>query len=202
MIKVIKLNKTFDGKCVLRDFDITFPNEGFIALCGPSGCGKTTLLNLISGLVKGDSGEIVFDSPNPKISMSFQEARLLPERNAVQNVNIVLGDKKATIDQSRSILEQLGISDPSAYPEELSGGMKARVGIARALAVKADIYLFDEPFANLDEETARLVFNVIKKHTHGKLCLTVMHDRQLAFQLADSVIDFGEAPIIGYSTAK
>jgi NitT/TauT family transport system ATP-binding protein len=129
--------------------------------------------------------------------MSFQESRLLPERTALQNVNFVLGDKKATLGKSQELLYELGISDTGLYPDELSGGMKARVSIARALAKRSEIYVFDEPFANLDIETAAMTAEVIKSHTECALVIAVIHDREFAERIADRVICFNDTPISG-----
>ncbi len=194
MLKIKSLSKSFDSKEVISDLTVEFSNTGFTALCGASGYGKTTLLKLISGLIKPDAGSIEIPE-NTIISMSFQEPRLLPDRTAAQNVNLVLGDKKATLPRAKELLCELGISEHDALPHELSGGMKARVGIARALAVKADIYLFDEPFANLDRSTAELTASVIKKHAAGKLVLAVMHDEVFAEAIADRIIRFDQTPL-------
>ena len=99
-----------------------------------------------------------------------------------------MGYKKATLPRAEELLSELGISDASLYPDELSGGMKARVSIARALALKADIYLFDEPFANLDRETSLLCAGAIKRKTAGALTVAVIHDTDLAEKVADRVI--------------
>ena len=188
MLKLIDLSKSYDGKKVVDNLTLEIPCTGFVAICGPSGCGKTTLLNLIAQLTKPDNGKIVFDIPKPIISMSFQEPRLLGGRTAAENVNLVLGDKKATLPQAEELLCDLGISDTDLYPNELSGGMKARVSIARALAVNADLYLFDEPFANLDAETALLCAEVIKRKNEASLTVAVIHDTSLAERIADKVI--------------
>ena len=153
-----------------------------------------TLNNLIPRMQKELNIEIIC---NHSISMSFQEPRLLPDRTALQNVNFVLGDKKATLGKPQELLYELGISDTSLYPDELSGGMKARVSIARALARKSDIYLFDEPFANLDKETAEMTAEVIKRHTKFALVIAVIHDIELAERIADRVIRFNDSPISG-----
>ncbi|MGM9642835.1 MAG: ATP-binding cassette domain-containing protein [Eubacteriales bacterium] len=194
MIKFNDISKSFDGKEVIKGLTFDFPESGFISLCGASGYGKTTVLNLIAGLINPDSGSIEIGK-SAVVSMSFQEPRLLPGRTATQNVNIVLGDKKATLSQAKELLMELGIPDFDALPDELSGGMKARVGIARALAYDADVYLFDEPFASLDSATAQLAVEVIKKHTGGKLVLAVMHDESFAELISDRVIRFTETPI-------
>ncbi len=187
MIKLHHIFKSFEGKEVIKDLEAKLPESGFIALCGASGCGKTTLLNLISGLIKPDRGSIEINK-SAVISMSFQEPRLLGERTAAQNVNLVLGDKKTTLPLAEELLSELGITDFNALPDELSGGMKARVGIARALAKRADIFLFDEPFAALDADTAQLTASVIKKHTEGKLVIAVIHDEAFAERIAERVI--------------
>jgi ABC-type multidrug transport system ATPase subunit len=188
MVKLINLSKKYDGKTVVDNLTFEFPRAGFIAICGPSGCGKTTLLNLIAQLTTPDGGKVVFDIPKPTISVSFQEPRLLIGRTASENVNLVMGDKKATLPQAEELLCELGITDTDLYPDELSGGMKARVSIARALAVNADLYIFDEPFANLDADTALHCAEVIKRKTANSLTIAVIHDINLAEQIADKVI--------------
>ena len=188
MLKLIDISKAFDEKKVLSGITLEFPSVGFVAICGPSGCGKTTLLSIIAGLSKPDRGSLVFEIPKPMISMSFQEPRLLGGRTAAQNVNLVLGDKKATLQRAEELLYELGITDTDQYPDELSGGMKARVSIARALAPIADVYLFDEPFANLDRETTLICADVIKRRTESALAVAVIHDTSLAEQIADRVI--------------
>ncbi len=190
MLRIDNLCKRFDGKEVIKDLSLSFPQSGFVAICGPSGCGKSTLLHIIAGLQKPNSGQIVFDDRSHSISMSFQEPRLLSDRNALQNVNFVLGDKKATLSRAKELLWALDIQNVDLYPDELSGGMKARVSIARALAKKSDIYIFDEPFANLDKETALTCVDVIKKETTGALTIAVLHDTELAQRISDQVIYF------------
>ena len=188
MLKIKNLTKSFDGRKIFDDFSIDLPHKGFIAICGPSGCGKTTLLRIIAGIERSDSGSIEFPISKPTASMSFQEARLLPGLTARENVNLVLGDQKATLPISEELLNKVGIIDTSLYPEELSGGMKARVSIARALAIKADVYLFDEPFASLDSATADLCAEVIHKMTADALTVAVIHDVEFAKRIADRII--------------
>ena len=190
MIRIDNLCKSFDGKEVIKDLSLSFPQSGFVAVCGPSGCGKSTLLHIIAGIEKPSGGEIVFDDRSQSISMSFQEPRLLPDRTALQNVNFVLGDKKATLSRAKELLWALDIRNVDLYPDELSGGMKARVSIARALAKESAIYIFDEPFANLDKETALMCVDVIKKETAGALTIAVLHDTELAEKISDQVIYF------------
>ena len=190
MIRIDNLCKSFDGKEAIKDLSLSFPQSGFVAICGPSGCGKSTLLHIIAGIEKPSSGKITFDDRSHSISMSFQVPRLLPDRTAMQNVNFVLGDKKATLSRAKELLLAVDIQNVGLYPDELSGGMKARVSIARALAKEADIYIFDEPFANLDKETALMCVDVIKKETAGALTIAVLHDTELAERISDKVIYF------------
>ena len=194
MLWINDISKSFDSKEVIKSLSVSFPESGFIAICGPSGCGKSTLLRIIAGIEKANCGEIIC---NNSISMSFQEPRLLPDRTALQNVNFVLGDKKATLGKPQELLYELGIVDTGLYPDELSGGMKARVSIARALARRSDIYLFDEPFANLDRDTAEMTAEVIKRHTKGALVIAVIHNNELAERIADRVVCFKDSPISG-----
>jgi len=197
MLRINDLSKSFNNKDVIKNLSLSLPDSGFIAICGPSGCGKSTLLHLIAGIEKPSEGEICFSGEKRSISMSFQDSRLLAERTALQNVNFVLGEKKATLSRAEKLLFEVGITDVGLYPDELSGGMKARVSIARALAKDADIYLFDEPFANLDKETAEMTAAAIKNHTEGVLVIAVIHDKEFAVRIADMVIYFDETPITG-----
>lgn len=188
MLQINDLCKSFDGKEVIKSLSLAFPKSGFVTICGPSGCGKTTLLHIIAGIESSNSGEILYGAKHQRISMSFQEPRLLPHRTALQNVNFVLGDKKATLPRAKELLLMLDIKDHDLYPDELSGGMKARVSIARALAKRSDIYIFDEPFANLDKDTSLLCVDAIKKEAEGALIIAVLHDTELAESISDRVI--------------
>lgn len=190
MIRLDNVCKSFDGKEIIKGLSLSFPQSGFVAICGPSGCGKSTLLHIIAGIEKPSAGQIIFDDRSHSISMSFQEPRLLPDRTALQNVNFVLGDKKATLSRAKELLVALNIGNDDLYPDELSGGMKARVSIARALAKKSDIYIFDEPFANLDKETTLMCVDIIKKETKGALTIAVLHDTELAEKISNKVVYF------------
>lgn len=197
MIKITSLCRAFD-KEVIKDLSATLPSCGFVSVCGPSGCGKSTLLRILSGLDTNYSGS-VDPSPNSlKVSMAFQEPRLLPWRTAAENVNLVIGDKKETLQRSAELLIELGFeeADLTKLPNELSGGMKARVSLARALAISdAQLYIFDEPFASLDAATARLCARVIHARTAGALCLAVIHDTELAHEISDAVLYCKGSPL-------
>ena len=197
MIKISSLSRSFSSP-VIDSLSLTLPDRGFIALCGPSGCGKSTLLRILSGLDTEYSGSVEPSPSELKVSMAFQEPRLLPWRTAAENVNLVIGDKKETLQSSAELLLELGFEkdDLTKLPDELSGGMKARVSLARALAISdAQLYIFDEPFASLDAATARLCARVIRARTAGALCLAVIHDTELAHEISDTVLYCKGSPL-------
>jgi NitT/TauT family transport system ATP-binding protein len=157
------VSKSYAGRRVLDSFDLTVAKGEFVTLLGSSGCGKSTVLKLISGLTPPSSGTIRVDGMSPKnaretISYIFQDATLLPWRTVRQNVGLGLelegvnGDRRRQ--KSASLLDLVGLGEVAeAYPRELSGGMKMRVSIARALATSPRLLLMDEPFGALDEMT-------------------------------------------------
>jgi NitT/TauT family transport system ATP-binding protein len=162
MIELSDLTKRYgDGQTVLDSMNLTISKGEFVSLIGPSGCGKSTALKLISGLAVPTAGTITVDGMTPKnarelISFIFQDATLLPWRTVEQNVGLGLeleavGNTRRKEKTSR-LLELVGLENMAdAYPRELSGGMKMRVSIARALATSPKLLLMDEPFAALDE---------------------------------------------------
>jgi len=162
MIEISSLTKRYgDGQIILDSVNLTISKGEFVTLIGPSGCGKSTMLKLISGLAMPTSGTITVDGLTPKnareiISFIFQDATLLPWRTVAQNVGLGLeleGVGKVPRDEKTSqLIELVGLQHmANAYPRELSGGMKMRVSIARALASNPRLLLMDEPFAALDE---------------------------------------------------
>lgn len=151
------VGKTFpDGTVALRDvsFDV-HPGE-FVTVVGPSGCGKSTLLRLASGLDSVTDGECIVDRSN--IGYVFQDATLLPWRTVLNNVELIAelhGEPKANRqERSISAINKVGLAGfESHYPQQLSGGMRMRVSLARSLVMSPPIFLFDEPFGALDEIT-------------------------------------------------
>ena len=180
MIILQNVGKSFGKKNVIKDLSYVFEDGVCYVISGRSGCGKSTLLRLIARLDKKHEGII---SGAGKISMSFQDARLFPWLNALENAAAGLNgsdaDKEKKMSEAASLLRRLGFTeaDLSSSAGELSGGMQARVGIARALLRDADTYLFDEPFANLDAETALYCAEVIRELTseRGRICIIVSH---------------------------
>jgi NitT/TauT family transport system ATP-binding protein len=162
MIELSGLTKRYgEGQTILDSVNLTITKGEFVSIIGPSGCGKSTVLKLIAGLAVPTSGTICVDGMTPKnarklISFIFQDATLLPWRTVAQNVGLGLeleGIGKIPRNQKTSqLIELVGLQHMAdAYPRELSGGMKMRASIARALATSPRLLLMDEPFAALDE---------------------------------------------------
>ncbi len=213
LLTIENIKKTFaNGKSeilVLDEVSFSIGDEEFVCLVGPSGCGKSTLLRIISGLEKADSGRILFQGqpvthPIPQISMVFQLFGLLPWKTALENVELpmeVLGVKKE--DRARTAQDYLKMVQldgfENTYPHDLSGGMKQRVGIARALALRPVILLMDEPFSSLDELTAKtlreLTLNIWRDPSAPpNSTIMVSHNVEEAVYMADRVLVMAPRP--------
>ena len=158
---------------ILDKFSFAFPEKGAVCLSGPSGCGKTTLLRLLAGLEKPQGGIICgIDSLHP--AFVFQENRLLPWMSALDNVALVCGDNGRII--AEKWLGRVGLGgNEHKRPGELSGGMKRRIAIARALAAPADFLILDEPFTGLDEPLWMSIAGDIADIYADKLVIMVTH---------------------------
>jgi NitT/TauT family transport system ATP-binding protein len=162
MVEILKVSKRYGAAGAVVDaVDLCVLKEEFVTLVGPSGCGKSTVLKLISGLTGPSAGTLRVDGMTPAnareiVSYIFQDATLLPWRTVRQNVGLGLeldgASKQRREERTGALLELVGLAHvANAYPRELSGGMKMRVSIARALATSPRLLLMDEPFAALDE---------------------------------------------------
>ena len=170
MISIDNVSKEYKGKQVLEGLSLKMPDVGIVRLMGRSGEGKTTLLNIIAGLKKPDSGSV---NVSGSISMVFQEDRLLRWESALENVRLAANGKTSP----EKILSELGLgSELNTRVKELSGGMARRVAIARCLAHEADIYIMDEPTRGLDAETAAQTVETVRRYTKDGLLLVVTHD--------------------------
>jgi NitT/TauT family transport system ATP-binding protein len=190
----------------LRGFDLDVDEGEFLSIVGPSGCGKSTFLNVLLGLVKPDSGDLTIDGraiagPGTDRAMVFQEFGLLPWRTVSANVELGLelkGIPAATRrSTSQGFIEMVGLAGfEGHYPHELSGGMKQRVGLARALATDPDVLLMDEPFAALDAQTRDLMQVELLRiwQEARKTVLFVTHQIDEAIYLSDRVMVMTKRP--------
>jgi NitT/TauT family transport system ATP-binding protein len=190
----------------LRDIDLDVAPGEFVALLGPSGCGKSTLLYLVAGLEETTAGEIAsfgkrVVSPSPDRSLIFQETSLFPWLTVWQNVSFGLSirgegfaERKAV---ARQALQRVGLAEAmEKRPDELSGGMRQRVAVARALAMRPKVLLMDEPFAALDVQTRQKMQDFLLDvwHESGASVLFVTHHIDEAVALADRVVVFTARP--------
>lgn len=193
----------------LRDIHLTVARGEFVTLIGHSGCGKSTLLNLVSGLLAPTSGHVLLGNreirgPGPDRAVVFQNHSLLPWMSCLENVHLaverVFGDSETraqTTERARAALKLVGLSHASdKKPHEISGGMKQRVGIARALAMEPKVLLMDEPFGALDALTrAHLqdeLLGIIAKT--GSTVVMVTHDVDEAVLLSDRIVMMTNGP--------
>ena len=166
-IQAKNLYKWFPGGIVLEDVSLTIRSGEFLCIVGPSGCGKTTLLRLLAGLAEIDHGSvsvggIPVTGPSPKVAVVFQHFGLFPWKTVYRNVALPLqlarAGKAETERRVSEILATVGLTGHERkYPAQLSGGMKQRAGLARALAASPDVLLMDEPFAAVDAQTRELL---------------------------------------------
>ena len=185
-IKITNLKKTYQNLTVFENLNLEVKKSGKIAIMGESGCGKTTLLNIISGLEKADAGRI--DGLPEKISFVFQEDRLFEKFTALSNAKFA-ADRSINDETAREHLIEVGLTDSALQAaENLSGGMKRRVSIVRAVLAKADLLLLDEPFKGLDEGNRENVANYILKNTADTTVILVTHDRDEAELLSADII--------------
>ena len=198
-----KGDSSFD---VLRDINVEIQPGEFVSIVGASGCGKTTFLRLVDGLIAPSSGTVLIDGqtvdkPGKKISFVFQQDGLFPWRTVISNTAIGPEIAGQPAEQARNIghefLRLVGLSGfDHHYPHELSGGMRQRVNIARALSAGADVMLMDEPFAALDAQTREIMQSELLRiwQQTKKTVLLVTHQIDEAVYLSDRVLIFTVRP--------
>lgn len=191
---------------VLEGVDLEIASNEFVSIIGGSGSGKTTLLRILAGLIAADAGEVLVDGvrvtrPSRERSMVFQAINLLPWRNVQRNVEfgLEMGGVAAETRKQEALryIELVGLKDHAyAYPHELSGGMRQRVGIARALATNPDILLMDEPFGSLDAQTGEFLWDELLKIVDKtrKTVVFVTHHIDEAIYLSDRIVVLGGKP--------
>lgn len=207
IVEVTGLGKTYDGGVeALRDVSIQFPRGKLSTLLGPSGCGKTTLLKIIAGLIPSNRGEVrvkgrPVSGPGPERAFVFQDFALLPWATVMRNVAFGLElrgvSRPERDDIARRYIAEVGLKGfEMSYPNQLSGGMKQRVGLARALTVDADIILMDEPFSSVDEQTRRKfqedLLGLLQRRQ--KTVIFVTHSIEEAAYLSDQIVLLSPRP--------
>jgi ABC-type nitrate/sulfonate/bicarbonate transport system ATPase subunit len=180
IIELVAVRKSFNALKVIENLNITVNQNEVISLVGPSGCGKTTALKIIAGLERSEG---IVEKNFTRPAFIFQEPRLLPWKTALDNIIFVLFDRVPKQDRrekiARRYLSLMGIDKFGGYyPSQLSGGMKKRVSIARALAIEPDLILMDEPFSDLDFPLRLLLIDHIKEilKVESRTVLYITHD--------------------------
>ena len=192
-MRLDKVTVRFGEQIVLEDFSLTLPAQGWFALMGPSGIGKTTLLRVMMGLEKAQSGQV--DRQGQTCATLFQEDRLLPWLTARGNVEAVLD--KGEKDKAAALLTEMGL-EPQAfdkYPHELSGGMRRRVALARLVGYGGDVWLMDEAFKGLDVDSKHRVMDALRGYGEKKLILMVTHDEEDARYLDAHILQVSGPPL-------
>ncbi len=195
------VSRIFDGGVeAVRAMDLDVAAGEFVALIGPSGCGKSTLLRIIAGLDRATCGTVAI-APAAPLAFVFQDAHLLPWRNVLRNVTLPLElagmEKTRRIERAMTAIEQVGLADAiKRYPAQLSGGMRMRVSLARALVTDPGLLLLDEPFAALDEITRQQLDEQLRElwARRKMTVLFVTHSINEATFLADRAIVFTRRP--------
>jgi len=201
VVQVRGVSKVYPGGVhALDDVSVDFPRGQLTSLLGPSGCGKTTLLKIIAGLLPATSGEVIVNGrpvsgPGPERAFVFQDFALMPWATVMRNVGFGLelrgvakGEREAV---AARYIRQVGLAGfEQKYPHELSGGMRQRVGLARALAVDADVLLMDEPFSAVDEQTRRKFQEDLLALVAGerKTFIFVTHSIEEAVYVSDRIV--------------
>jgi NitT/TauT family transport system ATP-binding protein len=207
IVEVKNVDKTYDsGVEALKEITLALPRGELITFLGPSGCGKTTLLKIIAGLISPTDGEVwvkgnKVSGPGPERAFVFQDFALLPWASVLRNVAFGLELRGVPKDErekiARKYIAEVGLSSfESRYPHQLSGGMKQRVGLARALAINAEIVLMDEPFSSVDEQTRRKFQEELLDllTINHKTVIFVTHSIEEAAYLSDQIVLLSQRP--------
>lgn len=183
---------------VIKNLEFEIVTDAFISLVGPSGAGKSTLLNILSGLDGNFDGSLEWVDGGPGcVSYVFQDPRLMPWLTVRENVELVMNDAKkdsSWVDHLLHLVELYERAD--AFPGQLSGGMQRRVALARAMAIKPDILLLDEPFSSLDAPTAASLREMVLDlwRDHSSAVILVTHNLNEALELADQILFLSKGP--------
>ncbi|MGI6378083.1 ABC transporter ATP-binding protein [bacterium] len=190
MLKFKNVSFSYENE-LFKNFNFEAQVNETTCILGPSGSGKTTLLKLAAGLIKPQSG--VVESFTGRASFVFQEEVLLPWFSALKNIELLGVSEKTALE----FLKEFGLEEAKdLFPAELSGGMKRRLSIARALAYGGDVFYLDEPAQGLDIKTMEKSLNILKSKIEGKSVLLITHNLEEAFLLADRIVVVGERPLV------
>ncbi|HAT4245079.1 TPA: ABC transporter ATP-binding protein [Clostridium perfringens] len=199
-IKLINIEKNFGNKKIYDKFSLTFEEGKINCILGKSGCGKSTLLNIIANLEEINSGKII--GVPEKIAYVFQEDRLIEWNSIYTNMELPLlkfYTKDEREEKIKNILREVELEDYiNSYPKELSGGMRQRANIARALLYNGELLLMDEPFKSLDKSSKENIIKIFKKNHLEKnnTVIMVTHDINEALSLGDNIFILGGSPAI------
>ncbi|MDM0471220.1 ABC transporter ATP-binding protein [Clostridium perfringens] len=199
-IKLINIEKNFGNKKIYDKFSLTFEEGKINCILGKSGCGKSTLLNIIANLEEINSGEII--GVPEKIAYVFQEDRLIEWNSIYTNMELPLlkfYTKDEREEKIKNILREVELEYYiNSYPKELSGGMRQRANIARALLYNGELLLMDEPFKSLDKSSKENIIKIFKKNHLEKnnTVIMVTHDINEALSLGDNIFILGGSPAI------
>jgi NitT/TauT family transport system ATP-binding protein len=200
LIELRRINKSYGSLKVLEDVSLSLLEGEIISLIGPSGCGKTTVLNIIAGIISPDNGRVRV-AKGKRIGYVFQEPRLIPWKSVEENIlfvqdNYSLAEKSAR-EIREKLIEEAEMKDfAHSFPSELSGGMKQRVSLLRALSIIPHILLLDEPFKSMDSKTVsvmeKIILQIRKKEHPGILLVT--HNYQEALRLSNRIYVLSQRP--------
>lgn len=199
-VEITNLNKSYDGKSIFDNFNINILDDKINCIIGTSGCGKTTFLNILAGIIDYESGSLNGIFKND-ISYIFQEDRLIEWLTVKENLQITLKkyyDKSNLDYEIEKLLDVVGIKKVKyKYPNELSGGMRQRVNIARAFGKPSKIILMDEPFKSLDYKLKYTIINEFKNilDKRKRLVILVTHDLDEALYFDGRIFVFGNKPV-------
>jgi len=200
LIELRRINKSYGSLKVLEDVSLSLLEGEIVSIFGPSGCGKTTILNIIAGIISPDNGRVRVVK-GERIGYVFQEPRLIPWKNVEENILFVQENYSLTEKSAREIREKLidraEMKDfAHCFPSELSGGMKQRVSLLRALSIVPHILLLDEPFKSMDSKTVSVMEKImlqIRKKEHPGILL-VTHNYQEALRLSNRIYVLSHRP--------
>ncbi len=182
-IQINNLTKKYGDKVVFENYTNTFDFDGILLIKGASGLGKTTLMRILAGLEKADKGKIIKDKN--QISFMFQEDRLIPFVSVLKNLTAVCSREKAL-----HYLKLMGLeNEKDNSPLSLSGGMRRRVSLARALCFDSDLVILDEPFKGLDENLKISICEIIKEESKKRDFIIISHDNQDAKLLNAKIVE-------------